>query len=231
MTKLGLNSIDAYRVACRVNDHLIPHEHRLKPHDRFNNTLWWIIPTPAESPSYKYGKYVFERRDHVACPGTIFCGLHVEKGYGDAASGIVSRNELSQGHWMWHRLLADVSSGFPNSIARATVAIETEVHLHIAASMSPQPRKPRVFETIAFATNGANTVQLSESRHSNVLDGFQGCTTWNALVVALRSIRPELEPWYWIDFEIGYPFTETKDDPDHIERCVKMLQAFRPWFD
>jgi hypothetical protein len=72
-----------------------------RPWDRFDASetgLYWLVPG-AEWPAHARGKLFF-CTDRVLEPGQLFCGIHVEKGFGRVVEQVSPSREGNAGSWM-----------------------------------------------------------------------------------------------------------------------------------
>ncbi|MGM0411001.1 MAG: hypothetical protein ACQEQF_09605 [Bacillota bacterium] len=94
-------------LANEVKEHLDTEKKKYiaRPFNRYNskNTIWWIVPG-NDWPAYKYGKYMFRKKDD----NEVSIGLNIEKGYGKKISQMVSHNTIMEDEWIWHEFITAV---------------------------------------------------------------------------------------------------------------------------
>jgi len=218
---LKLNVSNAHDAAILMRDRYL-RDRNLKS---YNDDLWWITPvSTVNRPAYEYGKYVFDSRPDISASGCLFCGLHVEKGYGKDAE-IVYRNKVMDSTWMWHRFLNDLSTDVSDAVHEASKMIDCQLEFHVVLTLPDESRVPIVFETDGRTlTISATSEDLGPTGNLSMADD------WSSLAKQINALDFGRLQWHWIDIEIGVPFRLRSDDEDS-DRCAKLLQCLRPWFD
>lgn len=236
---------DARSVAYAVRDELEGFWQSISVHpwNRYDpdNGLWWVIAS-TDWPAYKHGKLVFDRGDEYTLTGRLFCGLHVEKGFGERVAQVYpalrNRNEIMTSEWCWWRFMQGFKDGSLQSAAKEVAeATSTPILLRLNAIFVEAPDSwdyhapRRLQDDIVFELN------------NGILNCKKGRTPLRILIQAKRSsslseLREAISNiskagWIWLDFFIGTGCDiSTAGDAnawDASRLWKKVLSKWQPW--
>lgn len=215
-----------------------------RPYNAFNSlrTLWWIIPS-KDFPAYRHGKYAL-RPERGPGKG-VFCGLHVEKGFGEAvrplAGSAKERRCIMTDDWIWHDIVGDAASGkLGEALGRLAEAsgltplVQVVGDLYQGGDFDPYSVE-RERDTVTFQwSDGAVTIDPASTRTpTGLLSPLRHTASLGEALGAAAGL--DKCEWLWLDAYVGLPFAldPAGDDggawpPRRLWQDV--LAPLKPWF-
>lgn len=213
---------------------------------------WWLY-NDTDWPAYRFAKLFFEH-DEMA-PGTLLCGLYVEKGLGNEAAAVHQKKHekrwFVQPDWAWHRVIAEISEGriqpvldeLSKSVGPSLVLV-MRCSYDIDFSEDPHKKdhdkdgvykcrfeyKPDtgslVFRGTARPPNNPDTVRLAD-----IMNGVRSLNDFGEAPGKFPK-----KDWIWVDVYIGVDFTLAENTPQDADTVWdgdaiwdKWLKLFLPW--
>lgn len=228
------NAIDA------TEDNFVPRAWKRYEPDSSN---WWLVPS-SEWPAYKYGKLYFQSA--VNSMGTIYAGLHIEKGLSKNLDSVYSTpkglRHLMQEDWLWNRLLnkaeensfLELFSKFPSHFQNSLKLIFEAGYVDNPADFDPYSLLRKSWDVCQFSWKpSSNSFECpkakSPSGHLQILRNF---TTPRDLQPVLSALTEN--GWLWIDLHIAFQLDTSQKHPeqeilDEAGLWSKGLRHFIPW--
>jgi len=208
-----------------------------------DTTLWWIVPS-TDWPAYKYGKLFFSQ--DRAPEGSLFCGLHVEKGLDPSVSAAYPTSKgqsyVMREDWIWHSFLGSLSATVMKSaITRvqketgAPVRIRLEGgHISDPGGFDPYATRPKFkWDVVVFSATESSLEPEYADNSGGLLRELIDCSSLNDLKASITRI-PGNE-WVWLDFFIGTIFERRAQGCPKVswnarELLKNALVAWKEWF-
>jgi hypothetical protein len=215
-------------------------------HNKPAESNWWVQPS-KKNPAFMYGKFAFEPQPERE--GRLFCGLHIEKGFGPPVALLMrtakQRRLLMHDDWMWHKFISDLRASALDAPVRAVVdRIHDALRVVVRATywkefeldFETDTGVKRRAEGVEFRANvGSIEWEHCASRSpSKLLKAATRATTLAALGEALVTV-PDHD-WVWIDFLVGYDFTMNAEPREPLTWTATnlydgVLRPFLTWFE
>jgi len=206
-----------------------------------DTTFWWLVPS-TDWPAYKHGKLFFS--PDRAPSGTLFCGLHVEKGLDPSVGGVypsaAGQRLIMKNDWTWFRFLADLQShAVGAAIANCAKSTGSVIILWVEAQFVDDPAAFDPYgahfqkDIVNFdATSSALKVTRAETPADLLAHATKSENTME-LATCLRTIA-DVE-WVWLDVFIGATFVTPAVAPsvdpwNAAQLWTNALKAWTPWF-
>lgn len=201
-----------------------------------DDSLWWLVPS-TDWPAYKHGKLVF-----WADSNNIWCGLHVEKGFGPALrhagfKSIRDHHYLTD-EWLWHEILNDMETGVFKEAVEPLWNHVDKLMLSVDGGMA----RDRDFDPNAI---GPDVINFELSKDSLGIKNYKlpqvtlnpilKVSSLPELAKFLRESSKETE-WFWINLSILVPLVKPYSTmvDDHLlwdagQLHDKVLAYMMPW--
>ena len=196
----------------------------LLPYNRFDavkSSVWWLAPT-REKVAFKYGKLLVGEDHPVSMPGSMFCGLHIEKG--PEYVGVKAGHKLGD-DWIWSGFLNDCSGAFNDAASEARRVLNADLDIHVFA----WPDGGGGPDHLQFELGDAGLKNTEAVTPLNVLEGLDKADSVPALGRALSDLSSDRREFYWIGVQVGHMFKLDPAGPDDTDQCLRMLRVFEPW--
>lgn len=211
-TAKGLNAA----LGLRTKLYMLPYQWRRGE----ASDMWWLAPTP-EKRAFPYGKLIFSTRDEPA--GTVFCGHHVERGFG---APVDERDMRLTDRWVWHRFARELADRFPAVLGEVEEEAGTPPVIHVSA---PPYATDAEADFVTFSA-GRSGLAVTDSRlTTDLLIPTSRSTTIGDLAGNLSALPPDKIGWYWVDVLVGIECQLGAGGSDDTSACAEAMAGFEPW--
>lgn len=202
-----------------------------------DDSVWWLSPKDegALNPSYRLGK-IAVGPEYLAKPGTLFVGLHVEKGVEDPAAEMFrtsghGRRLIMEPHWTWHRFIAALSDG---EVEEQALAAEEAagVALTVVVTFSPQDPPSGDMRTtkadiVRFKYSSNELTLIDETLEVGVFAGSASLRSLGELAGKITTM-PKLD-WAWVEVLIGQRFAQARAGEPGWSASETWARTCQPW--
>jgi hypothetical protein len=174
---------------------------KVKAYENPTVSLCWIGPPKVQWPAFAHGKYCFYN-EVISNQNAIFCGIHVEKGFGPEMGK--GQQETFDSTWTWNKLLRYASDGTLNQLINKMEQFSGHVFASIEVSADDKRDK-----FIYMRKEG--TVKTKLLNEYGFIDSLQHIDTIEG---ALQQVNTS--PFHWIDCFLGF-FVKYNREPTTSE--------------
>ena len=242
----------AYSVSTIAREH---HFRKASPrpwyHANPGDCMWWVVPE-RKHPAYDSGKFFLSRFDEddqlkefdlsgnsSSDASPIFCGIQLEKGFGEVLKDVVSshgqRDRVMNARWIWKTFVAQLSGKVADVAEACQEALGEPLMVRVTAfEFQSGGDYKGAKDQVDFAALKRNLVCRSTIRVTEALSGISQCTSFEELESEIAAI-PKSD-WISICVFVGIvamPETAESDNVtllDGQELWRLLLARWTPWF-